>query len=59
LADARDATALYANAYHHAAPFRRDALADLWERCNDEPSRPGRCEQGRARTEQVLGSLAH
>ena len=55
--DATIATAQYARAYNHAVPFRRDALADLWERCDDEPSRPGRCQQTLARIERVLGAL--
>jgi predicted membrane-bound spermidine synthase len=53
----RRSTELFARAHHHAAPFRREVLAELWRRCADEPELPESCEEGRARTEAVLGPL--
>jgi len=44
--------------YYHAAPFPRDQLAALWDRCEAEVA-PGRisCEQGRKRVSDRLGPL--
>jgi hypothetical protein len=43
--------------YHHAAPFSRRALAELWRRCEADEQHRERCAQARARLEESLGDL--
>jgi hypothetical protein len=43
--------------YHHAAPFSRRALAEVWRRCEADEEHRERCAQSRARVEERLGDL--
>ncbi len=51
------ASELYAELYHHAAPFSRRALAKLWQRCESDPMQPQACALARENVEQALGDL--
>jgi hypothetical protein len=50
-------TDLYVGYFHHGAPFRRDALARIWQQCR--PNRPGdgSCARGLAAAEARVGPL--
>jgi spermidine synthase len=52
-AEAKRATELFTRFYHHAAPFRRDALHAIWARCGSQKI----CERGRRGVEERLGRL--
>ncbi|MEE8474560.1 MAG: fused MFS/spermidine synthase, partial [Myxococcota bacterium] len=52
------ASRLFVQYYHHAAPFSRQVLVDLWRRCGEDPKQRERCDKGRARAEKGLGALA-
>jgi spermidine synthase len=54
---AKRATDLFSQHYHHAAPFSRRALAELWRRCEADPENRERCREARANAESVLGDL--
>jgi hypothetical protein len=54
---AKRATNLFSHHYHHAAPFSRHALAELWRRCEADPEKRERCLEARADAESVLGDL--
>jgi len=43
--------------YHHAAPFSRAALAELWRRCEVDPKTRDECRKRRAELERRLGKL--
>jgi hypothetical protein len=43
--------------HHHAAPFSRRALAEIWRRCEGDEQRRERCVKARARVEGRLGDL--
>jgi spermidine synthase len=51
---AAQATRLFAEHYHHAVPFRREALRALWNKCRDTGSR---CALGQAEAKELLGRL--
>jgi spermidine synthase len=57
VAEAMAATNLYAQYYHHAAPFNRAALASYWQRCEREPAFAVRCREKRSAAESALGAL--
>jgi len=57
LAEARQATELFWNYYHHAAPFPRERIAALWRRCEGSGAPRAACRDGRMRTEQLIGRL--
>ncbi len=57
LGAAQRATEQFVTYYHHAAPFSRLALSDLWQRCQAEPALRPRCEADRAIAERLLGDL--
>jgi hypothetical protein len=42
---------LFETYYHHAMPFRREALDAIWQRCNTQPA----AQEARARLEARLG----
>jgi spermidine synthase len=54
---ARHRTQLFIEYYHHGAPFSREALAALWDRCVEGRGAGARCAQGLAAAEQQLGPL--
>jgi hypothetical protein len=54
---AQSATEHFSHFYHHAAPFRREALAALWSRCRPDPGDAEGCTRGRAAAEARLGAL--
>jgi hypothetical protein len=54
---AKQATQHFSTYYHHAAPFSRELLAQLWRRCESDPSQQRRCLRARADAEQTLGRL--
>jgi predicted membrane-bound spermidine synthase len=54
---AKQATTNFVRYYHHAAPFSRRALAELWRRCEVDEERRDRCREARARAEERLGDL--
>jgi len=55
--ECRRLTGSFSSYYHHAAPFSRRALAEVWRRCVDPPERPGRCRAGLEEVERTLGKL--
>jgi hypothetical protein len=55
--EALEATDRFSTWYAHAAPFSREALAALWERCAADARRSAACAQGRALAEELLGPL--
>jgi hypothetical protein len=57
LGAAKQATQHFSNYYHHAAPFSRELLAQLWRRCESDPSQQLRCLEARAEAERTLGKL--
>jgi hypothetical protein len=57
LAAARQASSQFAEFYHHAAPFSRRALAELWDRCEATPAQREACRSARDEVEEVLGEL--
>jgi spermidine synthase len=57
LATANRASQLFAEHYHHAAPFDRRHLAELWDRCAADSGQARRCRRGRRRAERTLGPL--
>ena len=42
--------------YFHGAPFSRDALTSIWQRCRDDSEQ--RCQPARARIEHRIGPLS-
>jgi hypothetical protein len=56
-ANALLASELYADLYHHAAPFSRQALAKLWQRCAADPAIPASCAAARVSAIQTFGDL--
>ena len=56
-ADALRASELYAEFYHHAVPFSREALAKLWRRCEADPAQQQACFTARLTAERTLGDL--
>ena len=54
---AKRASDLFSSHYHHAAPFSRRQLAELWRRCEAHPEQRDRCLEARAETESALGDL--
>jgi hypothetical protein len=57
LGAAHRATEQFVTYYHHAAPFSRRALSNLWRRCQAEPALRPRCVADRAIAERMLGDL--
>jgi predicted membrane-bound spermidine synthase len=58
LDEAREATRLYAERYHHGAPFAREALAALWRECPQRaPARAAACDAARRDAEALVGPL--
>jgi spermidine synthase len=55
--EALEATELFAQYYHHSAPFSRTALAALFERCAEDAKRRVACRRGLALAEELLGPL--
>ena len=47
---------LYIEYYFHGAPFSRDALTSIWQRCRDDSEQ--RCQPARARIEHRIGPLS-
>jgi spermidine synthase len=45
---ARELGALFQRHYHHAAPFRPDALLEMWQRCRVMPPTPKQCAEAAA-----------
>ena len=54
---AAQATQLYADLYNHAAPFSRQALARLWQRCEQDPEQQQACFSTRMNLKRKLGDL--
>jgi spermidine synthase len=54
---ARKSSDRFADFYYHAAPFSRDALARLWQRCEQALGASGDCLAGRAAVQRVTGRL--
>ena len=54
---ARSATDLFARFFHHAAPFDRSALRQIWESCAREPEWKQGCREGLEDAELRLGAL--
>jgi spermidine synthase len=50
-------THLYSVFHHHATPFPRALLADLWRRCEELPAQREPCRRARAEAERSLGPL--
>ena len=59
LAIAEQATELFIDYFHPAAPFARASLHALWTQCAEEKELAERCARARAAIEQRIGSLAH
>jgi hypothetical protein len=55
---ALETSELFFRSAHHAAPFRRAALAGIWDRCRDPDGEAGLCEETRAEIEERFGPLA-
>jgi predicted membrane-bound spermidine synthase len=55
--EALEAAARFSQYYHHAAPFSRAALGELFERCERDPTRRLACERNLALAEELLGPL--
>ena len=55
--DAAQASQLYAELYHHAVPFSRQALAKLWQRCEADPKQQQACFTTRMNLKRTLGDL--
>jgi len=53
LAEVRKAVRSYRWHYFHAAAPPRDALVDLWKRCDPDRAAPGECEAGLARARRM------
>ena len=45
--------------YFHAAPFSRDVLARLWQRCEESAGASADCLSARAQTQRVVGRLVN
>jgi hypothetical protein len=58
LLHAKRTTDLFYAYYHHAAPFERGHLDEVWRRCAAEPARREECAKARALAESHLGPLA-
>ena len=56
-AQASQVTQLYAELYHHAVPFSREALGRLWQRCEADPKQQQACFTARMNLKQKLGDL--
>ena len=54
---ALEAAERFATDYDHAAPFSREALAALFERCASDPAARAGCARARAWAEEQLGAL--
>jgi hypothetical protein len=48
------ASRLFRELYTHAAPFSREALAELWRRCEADPKRQQSCVSQRVEAERSL-----
>ncbi len=48
----------FARYYHHASPFPRAALANAWDRCEQEAAYRERCAASRADWEALVGDLS-
>jgi hypothetical protein len=58
LEHAVQASERFAGYYHHGAPFSRAALAEIWNRCEqDGPEQRERCRRALAQTQSRLGDL--
>ncbi len=57
-ANATQASALFADLYHHAEPFSRQALEKLWRSCEADPKQREACDTARMPVEEVLGDLS-
>lgn len=57
LEEAERITNLFLEYFHHPAPFARDAVTSVWQRCQDGGAGSTRCEAGRLRAEEQLGPL--
>ncbi len=53
-ATAMQASELFVNFYHHAAPFSSQALAKLWQSCDADPQQQPACEAARARVTEWM-----
>ncbi|RIL06949.1 MAG: hypothetical protein DCC71_04740 [Proteobacteria bacterium] len=58
LAIAEQASELFVEYFHPAAPFSRDALRALWSQCAADARLAERCAASRAALERRIGSLA-
>jgi hypothetical protein len=56
VADAQRATELFVSYYTPAAPFSREALADIWRRCEADPAQRDACRAARVEADLQLGS---
>jgi hypothetical protein len=56
-AQAAQATQLYAELYNHAAPFSRQALSRLWQRCEQDPEQQQACFSTHMDLKRKLGDL--
>ena len=54
---ARRMTELFASHYHHAAPFSRELLVDLWQRCAADASQRDACLEARESLAETLDEL--
>jgi hypothetical protein len=55
--EALQASELYAAFYHHAVPFSHEALAKLWQRCEENPEQREACLTARLNLKPILGDL--
>jgi len=55
--NAMQASELYVDLYHHAAPFSPRALARLWQSCDANESQKEACDAGRERVEKWMQEL--
>lgn len=55
--EASQLTNLFLRYYLHAAPFSREVLASVWQRCSDGAGAGTRCAEGLAEAEARLGPL--
>jgi hypothetical protein len=54
---ARSTTELFARYYHHAAPFSRELLAEIWQRCDADPAQRDACLAAREQLAETLDAL--
>jgi spermidine synthase len=56
-ANVMQASQLFADLYHHAAPFSRQALTKMWRSCEADPKQREACDTAHMRVKDFLGDL--